>query len=301
MRKSMWTLAVIVLTAAILLMMTVSSGETVTEAEFVRVERADVHQVVPIYGKLVYEDNLIISAQTPGVAAHVCVNAGERVGAQAALVRMETPYNEGVLSALAAGQMNVSEMDGEYLAKQLLESVIRAEQACTVRDIYVEEGAAVTAGMPLLRVSSHMQRIVCSAALQDAEKINPGMWAWLTTEGEELCFATVETVGQKTVDALTGLEVQEIVLIPEKEIELSEFSVVDADIYLAGSDDVLSLPLDSITERGTVWWVNEERCTEIPAQIVLRDEMRAWVQLPEGMTVAVGEFIEGQRVREACP
>lgn len=301
MRKRMCTLAVIGTTAVILLMMSVSSGETVTEAEFVRVERADVHQIVPIYGQLVYEDNRIISAQTPGVAAHVCVNAGERVGAQAALVRLETPYNEDMLAALAAGHAVISQIDTEYLTGQQMESVIRAEQPCTIREVYVEDGAVLTAGMPLMRVSSHMQRVVCSTSPQDAEKIEPGMWAWLTKEGEVICFATVDKVGEKKVDALTGLEVQEIVLIPEKEIEMSEYAAVDADIYLAGSDDVMSLPLEAITGRGTVWWVNEERCTEIPAQIVLHDEMRAWVQLPEGMIVAVGEFEEGQRVREACP
>ena len=123
----------------------------------------------------------------------------------------------------------------------------------------------------------------------------------LTVEGEELCIAAVESVGERKADILTGMEIQEIVLIPEKEIEMAEYAAVDADVYLAGSDDVLSLPLRAITERDTVWWVNEERCTEIPAQIVLHDEMRAWVHLPEGMTVAIGEFKEGQRIKEVCP
>ena len=62
---------------------------------------------------------------------------------------------------------------------------------------------------------------------------------------------------------------------------------------------MLALPMEAITDRNTVWWVNKGRCTEIPAEIVLSDEMHAWVNLPEGLLVAIGEFEEGQLVMEA--
>lgn len=300
MHKTWWSLAMIALTAAFILMMT-GKQEDVVEAEFVRVERDDVHQVIPIFGQLVYTDEQIITAAASGVMSQICVKEGERIGENAALIRMETPYMNEVLSVYAAGHATVGTLYSAVPDDQRLKSVIRSERACTVREVYVEEGAAVAAGTPLLRVSSHQQRIRCSVSPRDAENIQPGMWAWLTAEGEPLCIAAVESVGERKADTLTGLEVQEVVFIPEKEIEMAEYAAVDADVYLAGSDDVLSLPLNAITERGTVWWVNNERCTEIPAQIVLHDEMRAWVRLPEGMIVAVGEFEEGQRIKEVRP
>lgn len=300
MRKAVWSLILIGLTGVLLMLMT-GTKENVAEAEFVRVERADVHQIIPIYGRLVYAGEQIITASAPGIAARVCVKSGERIGRDAALIRMKTPYVDEVLSVYAAGQDLLNKYDASEAVGQRINTVIRSEEACTVRQVYVKEGDAVTAGMPLLRVSSHLQRVLCKVSPMDAGKIHPGMWAWLTAEGESLCIAAVESVGERTTDVLTGVEVQEVVLIPEKEIEMAEYAEIDADIYLAGSDDVMSLPLHAITERGTVWWVNEERCTEIPAQIVLHDEMRAWVRLPEGMTVAVGEFVEGQRVSEVHP
>lgn len=294
MRKTIWLIVVIGVTAALLFM--TWRKEDIAEAEIVRVERADVNQIVPISGLLVYEDEHIVTADSSGIAEHVYVRAGERIEENAALVRLEVPYMDEVLSAYSGflnDRLEITQTDNHRLR-----SAVRTEKACTVRQVYVEEGMLITAGTPLLRVSSHLQRVLCTVSPKDAEKIRPGMWAWLTAEGNPLGTASIESMGERKVDALTGLEVQEVVLIPEKEIELPEYAVLDADVFLAGSDDVLSLPLQAITERGTVWWVNDERCTEIPAQIVLHDEMRAWVQLPEGISVAVGEFKEGQRVKE---
>lgn len=301
MRKVLWSLIIIVTTATVLLLMLAGSSESVIEAEFVRVERADVHQVVPIFGQIVYTDEQIITAAASGIMSRICVKEGERIGENAALFRMEKPYLSEVISAYAADPNAIDELIPSELEEESVASVVRSDHACTVREIYVEEGTPVSAGTPLLRISSHQQRIRCSVAPRDAENIHPGMWAWLTVEGEDLCIAAVESVGERKADILTGMEIQEIVLIPEKEIEMAEYAAVDADVYLAGSDNVLSLPLRAITERDTVWWVNGERCTEIPAQIVLHDEMRAWVHLPEGMTVAIGEFKEGQRIKEVCP
>ena len=299
MRKPMRSLFLVLLTAGIILTMVTNSRETITEARFARVERADVRKNIPIYGTLVYAEENIISAQAPGVASHVYVQTGDRVGEQAALIRMDTAYVEEALAVCSAvwGRM---EVQPDLVNWDIPARVIRAENACTVREVYVEEGSLVAVGTPLLRISSHLQRVTCTAAPQDAEWITAGMLAWLSAEEEKLCLAAVESVSEATADPVTGMQVMTIVLIPEKEIELPEYAVIDADVYLAGSDDVLSLPIEAITQRDTVWWVCDERCTEIPAEIVLYDEMRAWVQLPEGMTVAIGEFQEGERVREVC-
>ena len=299
MRKTVWSLVVIGLTAVLLLM--AMQKEHIAEAEIVRVERADVHRVIPIFGQLVYADEHIVTAVTPGIAEHVYVMAGERIQENAAMIRIKAPNADdslSVYSALIDEERIGTLMENE---KYRINRVVRSEKACTVRQVYVEEGVMLAAGMPLFRVSSHLQRVLCSVSPKDAEQIRPGMWAWLTTEGERLCLASVESLGERKADPMTGLEVQEVVLVPEKEIEMPEYSVLDADVYLAGSDDVLSLPLQAITARDTVWWVDDERCTEIPAQVVLHDEMRAWVQLPEGLTVAIGEFVEGQRVKEVQP
>ena len=97
----------------------------------------------------------------------------------------------------------------------------------------------------------------------------------------------------------TGLLESIITISPAQHIDLPEGANIDIEVYLSGSDNVLALPVEAITPRETVWWVHEGRCTEISAQIVMNDEMYAWVNLPEGLTVAIGEFIEGQHVMEA--
>nr|MBR4281661.1 hypothetical protein [Clostridia bacterium] len=297
MKKTMLSLAMIS-AAIIVLLRACSNGNDIVEARFAVVTRADVHQVIPITGRMRYTEEEYVCAQLPGVAERICVREGERVESDSALVRIEVPYLDEALSAFA------SEQDALYRYSQNISDipvslrVIRADRPCTIRQILIEDGEAVTAGMPLMRVTSHEQQIVSAVSPVDAERITPGMWAWIVANGETLCMATVESVGDQSADLQTGVAAHEIILIPEKQIDLPENACVDVDIYLAGSDDVLSIPLEAITERDTVWWVHDGRCTEIPASIVLRDEMRAWVQLPEGMRIAIGEFKNGQRVRE---
>jgi hypothetical protein len=102
-------------------------------------------------------------------------------------------------------------------------------------------------------------------------------------------------------DPVTGLVTIEVTLVPEQHIDCPEGAQVDVDIRLAGSDDVMVLPVKAINRQGNVWWVSDEgRCTEISAGIVMMDELHAWVQLPEGLPVAIGELQEGQLVREAA-
>ncbi len=271
------------------------------QARFATVERGDVHQVLALEGRLSYADPQYVVAKGSGIVTQVCVQKGQRIAAGEALIRLDDGGTQ-LASALAAqADLLADVIPAQTLDDGILpvqQSVIRAQEACTVRQVYVSEEAMVTAGTPVALVSSGWQEIICQASARDAEKIAPGMWAWLSAEGEPLGTALVESVGERQADSTTGVTFTAVSFRPEQHIDLPEDAAVDVDIYLSGSDDVLSLPLEAITERDTVWWVSDGRCTEIPAEIVMADEMRAWVSLPEGITVALGEFEEGQRITE---
>lgn len=278
------------------------SADEPVQARFAAVERGDVRQVLALEGRLTYSDPQYIMAKGAGIVTQVCVQKGQRVAAGEALIRFDGSAQEQLASVLAAQTELLSNTIPAQVAEGILpahQSVIRAQDACTVRQVYVGEDALVTAGTPVALVSSSRQEINCHAAALDAGIISPGMWAWLSSDGEALGTALVESVSEAQADPLTGIPFSEVTLRPEQHIDLPEDAAVDVDIYLAGSDNALSLPLEAITERDTVWWVSDGRCTEIPAQIIMADEMRAWVNLPEGITVALGEFTEGQRITEA--
>ena len=140
---------------------------------------------------------------------------------------------------------------------------------------------------------------VCSVAKEDAGAIAPDMWGWLTYGGEPAGFAKIAEIGAETVEPATGLTYVSVSLHPEQHLDIPEGAAVDAELFIAGSDDVEPLPVEAITERGKVWWITDNRCTEIPANVVLTDEILAWVELPEGLPVAVGEYKEGMCVQEA--
>lgn len=279
-----------------------SPKETPVEARFVSVSRGDVHQVKAITGRLRFADEGYAYAATSGVVEKICVSPGQRVAAGEALLRLDDKSQEAVVSTFLQGGGEIAwdgaaESAEEYLSMD--SAVLRSANNCTIRQVLVTEGMPVAAGTPVMRLSSQQQEIVCAVAAVDAQVIDTGQWAWLHIGAEDAGAAKVVSVGDTETAPATGLRIAEVLLEPLQHVELPEGAVVDVEVFLAGSDDVLSLPVEAITSRGTVWWVNEGRCTEIPAQIVLSDEMRAWVDLPEGLSVALGEFTEGQQVVEA--
>lgn len=303
MRKPLWSLLMISVTGMIVLVMLAwRPSEELVQARIVTVERGDVHQVVAITGRITYTEEQYAYATGTGRVAQICVEEGQRVGSGAALVRLEMIAKDDIVSGLLSrSEALAAHAPVEWIEENVSaqSGVIRAEDACTVRQLFVDEGTMLTAGMPVARVTSHQQEIICHVVPVDADKLVPGMWAWLSADGDSLGFAAIQSVEAMAADPMTGLFYAAVKLVPEQHIELPEGAAVDVDVYLAGSDDALSLPVEAITERGTVWWVKEGRCTEIQAEIVLTDEMRAWVNLPEGMAVAVGEFKEGQRIMRA--
>lgn len=301
--KVKWSLLMIAITGMLTLGL-VAQGkvEAPVEARVVTVQRGDVHQIVAITGRISYADERYIYAQSSGKVEQLCVENGQRLATGEVLARIENTVQEEALSAFIEYADIIADQEiYKHIEEQLLtdNSVIRTDKDCTIRQLLITEDSVISAGMPVARVSSYQQEINCNVVPVDAERIYPGMWAWISNDGTPLGFAEVQSVGNQEVDPLTGWTYLPVVLQPYKHIELPEGTVVDADVFLAGSDDVLSLSVEAITERGTVWWVNDGRCTEIPAEIVMSDEMRAWVNLPEGMVVAIGEFKEGQSIVEA--
>lgn len=276
------------------------SPEEAVKARIVTVQRADVHQVIALAGKLAYRDEQLIYAPVSGVITQNCAQAGQRVASGEALLRFDM-QGIGAAAALAEeGQVLFPDIQmEEYIPIE--NTVLRAETDATVRQLFVKEGMPVAAGTPVMRLSSNDQQILCSVSQRDADKLCPGMWGWISAGEAVHGVAAITEVGDVSSDPLTGLNSVLVMLRPEQHLDLPEGAIVDVDVYLAGSDDATTLPIEAVTERETVWWVTAGRCTEIPAEIVMTDEIRAWVHLPEGIDVAVGEFTEGQLIAEASP
>lgn len=268
------------------------------KAPIVRVQRSDVHVTVALSGKLTYQDEQLITSPYGGMVTRVCVREGQRLNAGEAMVR----FDEAIPSHIAWISSKLGE---KYQQKNITDqrspilSVLRAEQAAIVRDVYIEENKFAAPGTVLLRTTSNQQEIVCHANPKDAQKITEGMWAWLYDDREKKGIAKVLKIGKQKSDKLTGMNYISVSLQPEKHIDLPEGNNIDVYVHIAGSDDVLSIPVEAITRRNTVWWADGGICREIPAQIVMNDEMRAWVNLPEGMQIAIGEFKDGQSIAEA--
>lgn len=277
-----------------------SGKEEIKTARIVETQRTDVYQTIGLQGQIVYADDRYILASESGRIACVFVEEDQRLYNHEMVVQYHAMDSERLAEAYVSAMSDYRAANNteELLESYIRRSVQRIDADCTVRQVMVAEGDLVTQGMPLLRVSASEQEVRCIAAQADAERIQPGMWGWINCNGER-CSAQVKRIEKVKDD--DGMICYMITLMPEQKQDKDEGSVVDVDIYIAGSVDVVALPLEAITESDTVWWVNDEgRCTEISAEIVMCDEMNAWVNLPEGIRVAVGEFEEGQRIQEAA-
>ena len=292
MKKTYASLMLLAVTLLWCSVMLAGNAEPPAPARIVTTERRDVYQTIGLLGQIAYADEAIILAQRTGRIEDVCVSPGERLAAGSKLASYDAAYQDEVVSAYATHLTNTDAV-GELLTEVVSKSIQRASVDCTVREVYVEAGAYVTAGTPLMRVSGTGQEIRCVAAAADAKRITEGMWAWIHEGDERIGYAFVQGVEKWSSDTVMPQYV--ITLTPEQTLDLEEGSIVEISVYIAGSNDVVALPLEAVTDRETVWWVRDDgRCTEIPAEIVLCDESCAWVNLPEGIRVAVGEFCEGQ-------
>lgn len=287
-----WFLLVLLGGAALSAGMAWKSRPPIVSAHIVKVDRGEVIQIVALGGQLTYSDQHYLYANQNGLVESIHAIEGQRMATGQEFIRLTgQPYELAAATYLSFTDIVPTALDTSSTG------VIRCMDDCTVRQILVKENTPVMAGTPVARVSSNRQEIVCQAAAIDAERLYEGMWAWISHNGESAGIATITAVSQTQSDDHTVIASKIVTLQPESHLDLPEGATIDVDVYCAGSNSVPSLPLEAITERGTVWWVNEDRCIEIPAQIVLSDEMRAWVALPEGLTIAIGEFEEGQIVR----
>lgn len=298
MRRGLIAAGMLLLTALTVVWLTLPSQEAAAQVRMATVELGQIGVVSAITGRVGYQEEMLVYAVLPGRVAEIDVEPGQRVAAGQALMRLESGVTERAASVWAAQEealLPVQEMNA-----LLAGSVIRAPENATVRQLLTGENEWVAPGTPVAALSSNGQVIRCVAAQKDAQFLQCGMNAVLQVEGEEIAAAEVTQVGPVRAEAASGRLVCDVVLTPKAYLSLPQGAQVDADITLLERSGVPVLPLEAVTERSTVWWVHDGICTEIPVEIVLNDEMHAWVNLPEGIVVAIGEFTDGQRVQEAA-
>ncbi|MBQ8200380.1 MAG: HlyD family efflux transporter periplasmic adaptor subunit [Clostridia bacterium] len=298
-----WMMLAATALAVMLMLWGARREEAPVETALVTVARGNIADMAAITGRIAYTDETIAYAAIPGLVDQIYVSVGDRVAEGDALLRLKADAYEAVVSAWlsAAAEQDVPDaaaLDQDDLQRAMEYTVVRAPMNGTVRQVFAAQNASVAPGTPVVLMSSSRQEIRCAVPEADVRRLQPGMWARLSASGEDKGIAYIESIGDVEADTLTGQTFCAVVLTPEQHIDLPGGASVDADVYIAGREDVPVLPVEAITERGTVWWVNGGRCTEIPAEVILNDEMYAWVNLPEGLTVALGEMQEGQRVAE---
>ncbi|MGN0778089.1 MAG: efflux RND transporter periplasmic adaptor subunit [Aristaeellaceae bacterium] len=295
--------------------------ERVAQVRMCQVQMGRVEQVTAVMGTVRYAQELAAVSPATGVVEAVYVSAGDRVKAGQALFRFSGRTQELAVSMAVSRQaeqaaMPVSalegtlaevrqaqawEMDDALSEAQLALSAmtVRAAADGVVRQVLVTEHGGVAAGDIAVALSGDGQRIVCQAVLRDAEQLHAGMTARLLHDGELLCMAQVDSIGEARAE--NGQTVCDIELIPEKNMTLPLGAMVEAEIIRCAQEQVPVLPVEAIGVDDMVCWVADGRCYWAAVTPILSDEQYCWVDLPVGTQVVLsGEAtIEGQRVQEA--
>lgn len=315
MNKVKASLMVLGVTAAAVISMAATGaqqrGMPAAKVKTCRVEIGSVEQVLAVSGVLRYEMEYGAISPETGVVAQVYVRQGDEVQAGQPLFRLNGEAQAMTVSAALAGQGTLPEIvPAGFTSAQTQEAVaqmewltVRAAADGIVQQVNVSENGGVMAGTLAVALSGEEQSVQCGVVLRDAAKLQTGMRARIIWGDEVLTMAKVKSISPAQVSTATGQAICQVALAPEHRIDLPLGAMLDAEIVLYGQENVPVLPLQAITDAETVWWVAENRGYEIPAEMVMADEVNCWVNMPEGiMVVCGGEALqEGQRVKEMKP
>lgn len=286
-------------------------GMPAAKVQTCRVELGSVEQVLAVTGVLRYEMEYAAISPATGVVAQVYVRQGDVVKSGQPLFRLNGEAQAMAVSATLANQEGLAEVVAAGLtsaqlqeaAAQLESLTVRAASDGLVQQVNIAENGGVLAGTAAVALSGEQQSIQCGVVLRDAEKLREGMEARIIRDGEVLTTAAVASIGPAEVSGTTGQTVCQVCLTPAQTISLPLGATLEVEMILYGQQDVPVLPLQAVTDAGTVWWVAEGRGYEIPAEVLMADEVCCWVNLPEGATVVCGGETpeQGQRVKEMKP
>ena len=317
MKKVKASLAVMGITLAAVGTMAVAAAaqgnapaERAARVETCQVTLGNVEQVLAVNGVLRYETEYAAISPATGVVAQVYVQAGDRVQAGQPLFRLKGEVQAAAVSAALAQQGSYADMLPVTLAGTSLQEAaaqlecltVRASADGLVQQVSIVPHGGVMAGTPAMVLSGEKQCIQCSVVLRDAQELRQGMQARIIKDGEMLTMAHVAEIGPAQVSDTTGQTVCQVKLVPMEDIRLPLGAMLEAEILLYGQANVPVLPVEAVTDSGTVWWVADGRSYEVPVQVVMADEVCCWVNLPEGTTVVSrGDTEEGRRVKEMKP
>lgn len=266
------------------------------EVATVRVEKGNIRRTVGVAGTVCYTQETPVTAMVSGTVDALYVAEGERVTQGQALARVSggAAQEQAVLAL-----MTHLDDDGRSALTQTLAegSILRAPVSGIVQRVATAAFAPVQVGSIPMTIATGAPEIVCLCVPADAEAVRVGQLADISISGKHSGYATVASI-KPIIDESTSA--YRLILTPQDNLTLTPGMAVEAQITAEYHAQVTTLPLSAITSDETVWWIADGICTEIPAQIVQTDENRAWVSLPEGISVVNGEFDRcepGKRVR----
>lgn len=286
-----WKYVLALLTLTVVLCALLLARREPLMVETVEVTPGEIRRTVRLSAVVGYARKTPVAAGNSGVLKALYVKNGERVTQGQALGRIEVALQFSAVSAALSGTLAV---ETSLLAEALEQNVLRAPVTGVVQQLSLTENAPVQQGSIVLWIATGTPQLMATATAEEAAQLHPGQLAQVLVDGEARGYAEVTEV---TADTEEGAYHTLLTLLDG--LTLPTGCTAEVQIVVEQHRQVPTLPLSAITQRETVWWFSDGFCTEIPANIVQTDENRAWVQLPEGLSVIPGEYKEGQRVQKA--
>lgn len=301
------SLAILGMTVAAVLGMGMSGSDELPfrQVETCQVRLGRVEQVLALDGVLRYEGEYAAISPTAGVVEQVCVRPGDKVEAGQLLFRLDGSTQAAAVASAMMSRDSLPDIGEQLASTQLREAAaqleslsVRAAADGLVQQVNVNAHGGIAAGAAGVLLSGEKQCIQCSAVLRDALQLRPGMQARVLQSGTCMTTAMVGEIGAAQANS-AGQVVCQVSLTPADALDLPLGATVEVEIILCGEENVPVVPMQAVTGSGTLWWVADGRAYEIPAQVLLADDVNCCVPLPEGTEIVCGgeALAEGQRVK----
>lgn len=232
-------------------------------------------------------------------------NAAQMTSALNGMDLSEATGNSSDGSSVSDDKLKLAELQVQDLQDKLNGMSYSSMINGTVVSVNIHKGEVLSPGIPAMVIADTDDILIDGYVyVKDLDKLSKGMDVRINTDEGYFAgkIADIAKVAQSTTDSNSNFgTMTKIVITPDKSFNKIPGAEADLEVILNSKDNVLSIPLDCITEDGCVYVVNkdnviEKRTIETGFTTDFYAEVKSGISEGENVVLSPQNLKEGQKV-----